>query len=309
MPKPTGSLIDWKADRTQSTTGLHMAWESAGREDAPTIVLIAGLACQLTLWHDDFCLPLLQLGYRLIRFDNRDVGLTDEHPAYQPASIPFTFLKNRFGVGTRSMYTLETLADDALGLITALGLEKPHLVGISMGGMIAQIMAAKAAQKIGKLVLLMTGTNQRDLPPPAVKVMWSMFMRKPRSDSEQDVVLHTERVMRIIGSRAYPTDRETLRKRIQAAYRRAFHPLGIIRQTHCVVASGSIAHFTRVIAVPTLIVHGTKDRLLKPACAIRLEKLIAGSKLHFIPGLAHDLPEQLSQTFAGLIHAHLQTSD
>ncbi|MDX1670062.1 MAG: alpha/beta hydrolase, partial [Limnobacter sp.] len=182
------SSIQWTHGITTSTTGLNMAWEAAGDEKGPVVLLIGGLGCQLTMWHDEFCKPLLDLGYRLIRFDNRDIGLTDQHPSSMRVNVQRTYIQKMMGKKVPTNYTLEQMADDALGLIDALNLDKPHLVGISMGGMIGQIMAAKGADKIGKLVTLMSSTNHHRLPGPTLKVFFNMFLRKPKSQKEDDVV-------------------------------------------------------------------------------------------------------------------------
>jgi pimeloyl-ACP methyl ester carboxylesterase len=192
--------IHWARGTSTSVTGLNMAWESAGDGKSPTILLVGGLGCQLTMWHDEFCQPLLDLGYRLVRFDNRDIGLTDSHPSPVRFNIKKSFIFNKLGKKVKSDYHLETMADDALGLIDALALKKPHLVGISMGGMISQIMAAKTPEKIGKLVTLMSSTNNPRLPGPSLNVFVNMFLRKPKSPEVDDVVQHVERVMTTIGS-------------------------------------------------------------------------------------------------------------
>lgn len=298
--------IRWSNGMTTSTTGLNMAWESAGNPDAPVILLIGGLGCQLTMWHDQFCQPLIDAGYRLIRFDNRDIGLTDQHPTSMRVDIQKTFIKKKFGMKVESNYSIETMADDALGLIEALGLTKPHLIGISMGGMIGQIMAAKGGDKIGKLVTLMSSTNHPRLPGPTLKVLLNMFLKKPKSQQIDDVVEHVERVMTTIGSPGYPPNLEKLRERTRNSYARAYKPAGVIRQTHCVLSTGSIEEFTKQIKVPTCVIHGVQDPLLKKACSERIHKLIPHSKLHLIDGLGHDLPDELGPHFAKIIHAHLQ---
>lgn len=297
--------INWTAGKTQSTTGLNMAWESAGPEQAPTILLVAGLGCQLTMWHDHFCQPLLDLGYRLVRFDNRDIGLSDQHPSHIKVNIPATFLRAKLGLKTKSNYSIETMADDAIGLIDALGLQRPHLLGISMGGMISQVMAAKAPQKIGKLITLMSSTNSPKLPGPTPNVMLNMFLRKPKSQRVDDVAAHVERVFTAIGSPGYPPVPAEIRARVKESYARAYKPAGVIRQTHCVVANGSIERFTQSITVPTCVIHGMDDPLLKKECSERIAKLIPNSKLHLIQGLGHDLPEGLSLNFSTIIHQHL----
>ena len=245
-----------------STTGLNMAWEATGPANAPTVLLVCGFACQLTMWDDDFCRPLLEKGFRLVRFDNRDMGLTDEHPAKLRMNIPLAFLRKKLGLFTPANYKLDLLADDALGLIDALKLNKPHLLGISMGGMIVQIMAARHPEKIGNLITLMSSTNHPRLPMPSINVMRKMFMTKPKSTSLNDVVAHAERLFGAIASPGYPTARTILRERAKNAYLRSFRPEGVLRQTHCVMATGSIENYTRLIKVPTCVIHGIDDPLL-----------------------------------------------
>lgn len=298
--------ISWTSGITTSTTGLNMAWESAGDENAQPILLIAGLGCQLTMWHDEFCKPLIAKGYRVIRFDNRDIGLSDNHPTSMRVNIQSTFLRNKLGLKTPTNYTIDVMADDALGLIDAMGLKSPHLVGVSMGGMISQIMAAKAPEKIGKLVVLMSSTNSPKLPGPSLNVLYNMFLRKPKSQRLDDVVEHVERVMTAIGSPAYPPNIEKLRERTKSAYARSYKPAGVVRQTHCVVATGSIEKYTKDVKVPTCIIHGLQDPLLKKACGERIHHLIKGSRLHLIDGLGHDLPDEMSQQFGEIITTHLQ---
>lgn len=300
------NAINWTQGFAKSTTtGLNMAWESAGPEGAETILLVAGLGCQLTMWGDDFCRPLLERGYRLVRFDNRDIGLTDQHPSSMKVNIPMTFVRNKLGLKTPTNYKLDTMADDAIGLIEALGLKKPHLVGISMGGMISQIVAAKRPDAIGKLITIMSSTNHPKLPMPAPNVIQNMFLKKPKSTHIDHVAEHVERVFTAIGSPGYPPEPVALRERARASYNRSYKPAGVIRQTHCVVATGSIEEYTRQITVPTCVIHGLDDPLLKKECSERIAKLVPGARLHLIKGLGHDLPAPLAPTFAEIIHSHI----
>lgn len=299
--------ITWQQGLSRSkTTGLNMAWEEAGPKDGETIFMVAGLGCQLTMWGDDFCAPLLDKGYRLVRFDNRDIGLSDQHPTNMRVNVPATFIRNKFGLKTPTNYKLDTMAEDAIGLIDAMGLNRPHLLGVSMGGMISQIVAAKAPEKIGKLVTLMSSTNNPKLPMPSANVMRNMFLKKPKSSQIDDVVAHVERVFTAIGSPGYPADPARLRERARKSYMRAYKPAGVLRQTHCVVATGSIEDYTREIKVPTCVIHGLDDPLLRKACSERIAKLVPNSRLHLIKGLGHDLPEALAPTFADIIHGHLR---
>ncbi len=299
--------ITWQQGFTRSnTTGLNLAWEQAGPKDGETILMVAGLGCQLTMWSDEFCAPLLDKGYRLVRFDNRDIGLSDQHPTNMRVNVPATFIRNKFGLKTPTNYKLDTMAEDAIGLIDAMGLKRPHLLGVSMGGMISQIVAAKTPEKIGKLVTLMSSTNNPKLPMPSANVMHNMFLKKPKSSQIDDVVAHVERVFTAIGSPGYPADPARLRERARKSYMRAYKPAGVLRQTHCVVATGSIEDYTREIKVPTCVVHGLDDPLLRKACSERIAKLVPNSRLHLIKGLGHDLPEALAPTFADIIHGHLR---
>lgn len=305
--KHSNPPITWRQGFAQSTTtGLNMAWEMAGPEDAETILMVAGLGCQLTMWNDDFCAPLLERGYRLVRFDNRDIGLSDQHPTHMKVNVPATFLRNKLGLKTPTNYKLDTMGNDAIGLIDALGLKRPHLLGISMGGMISQIVAAKAPEKVGKLVTLMSSTNHPKLPMPTPNVLHNMFLKKPKSQNIDDVVEHVERVFTAIGSPGFPPDPIKLRERARLSYNRAYKPAGVLRQTHCVVATGSIEDYTKAIKVPTCVIHGMDDPLLKKACSERIVKLVPNSRLHLIKGLGHDLPEPLAPTFAEIIHSHLK---
>ncbi|MCQ8896061.1 alpha/beta hydrolase [Limnobacter humi] len=300
------NTIEWTEGFCQSTTtGLNMCWQSAGPQQADTILLVAGLGCQLTMWSDDFCRPLLALGYRLVRFDNRDIGLTDQHPSHIRVNIPATFVRNKLGLRTPSNYKLDLMADDAIGLIEALKLKRPHLVGISMGGMISQIVAAKRPDLIGRLVTLMSSTNHPKLPMPSPNVMLNMFLRKPRSTHIDDVAEHVERVFTAIGSPGYPPNPVDIRARARASYQRSYKPAGVLRQTHCVVSTGSIEDYTRQITVPTCVIHGLDDPLLKKECSERIAKLVPGARLHLIKGLGHDLPAPLAGTFSDIIHSHL----
>lgn len=304
--KTSSQSIEWQQGFAKSnTTGLNMAWETAGPADGETLLMVAGLGCQLTMWNDEFCRPLLERGYRLVRFDNRDIGLSDQHPTNMKVNVPATFIRNKLGLKTPTNYKLDTMANDAIGLIDALQLNRPHLLGISMGGMISQIVAAKHPEKIGKLVTLMSTTNSPKLPMPSAHVLNNMFLKKPKSQKLEDVVEHIERVFTVIGSPGYPPDPARLRERARNSYNRSYKPAGVLRQTHCVVATGSIEEYTREIKVPTCIIHGLDDPLLKKACSERIAKLVPNSRLHLIKGLGHDLPEPLAPTFAEIIHSHL----
>lgn len=291
---------------TVNANGIHLFYESAGPVSAPAVVLVAGLGCQVTMWPEVFCLHLLECGFRVIRFDNRDIGLSSEVNRHVKVSMPVAFLKAKLGLPIASNYTLMDMADDLIGLLDALQLPSAHVVGISMGGMISQIAAAKHPQRIASLSLIMTSTNHPSLPGPDAKVLHKMFLKRPRDASVDAFCDHIEGVFSAIGSPDYPTPRQELRAAAQHSYHRSRRPAGVMRQTNAVVATGSIEEFTRRISTPSLVIHGAKDPLLKPACGKRVAKLIPGAHLELIEGMGHDLPDALCPKLARLIALHCE---
>ncbi len=295
--------IEWTQGYV-TANGLRLAYETAGSTGAPALLLVAGLGCQLTMWPDAFCLELLNKGYRVIRFDNRDIGLSEDSNRGVRFNIPMDFVKARLGLTIRSNYTLHDMADDAAGLIEALKLDKPHVVGISMGGMISQLIAAKYPGRVGRLSILMSSTNSPRLPGPTANVVHQMFLKAPRDKSAQAYCEHVARVFTAIGSPQYPTSQADLRSAAMASFERSRRPAGVLRQTNAIMASGSIEKWTAQVKAPTLVIHGQDDPLLRLACGQRVAQLIPAAKLEVIPGMGHDLPGPLLPRLAHLIHQH-----
>lgn len=285
-----------------SANGITLEYEAIGDASAPPILLIMGLGAQLTLWPDDFCTGLANAGFRVVRYDNRDVGLSSRVGKRPPHLL---WQSIRFGLGLRvkAPYTLDDMALDALGLMDALGIGSAHVVGVSMGGMIAQILGARHGARVRSLTLMMASSGDRKLPHASRKVRSKFFFGRPRSRDPEVVLEHLVGLWQLIGSPGYPRTEAELRDMTRRQIERSYDPAGVVRQTTAVMASGSLAPS---IAAPTLVVHGTDDPLVPVAHGHDLAARIAGAKLELIEGMGHDLPPALVPRLTELVRSHVQ---
>ncbi|BBZ21764.1 alpha/beta fold hydrolase [Mycolicibacter hiberniae] len=273
---------------------LEIFYEDLGNPEDPPVLLVMGLGAQLLLWRTGFCEKLVAQGHRVIRFDNRDVGLSSklDHHRGRDAVVP---RMARFWLGRPSPapYTLEDMADDAAALLDHLGIEQAHVVGASMGGMIAQVFAARFATRTRSLAVIFSSNNRRFLPPPAPRALMAL-LTGPSPDSPREVIIdNAVRASRIIGSPGYPTPEEKLRANIIEAYERSYYPWGIARQFGAILASGSLAAYDRLITAPTVVIHGLADKLMRPAGGRAIADAIDSARLVLFEGMGHDLPEEL----------------
>lgn len=283
------------ADFMQQTTvkvgDLDFHVEMGGKEDAPVILLVMGLGAQMLLWRDWFCKGLIDAGYRVIRFDNRDIGLSSKIRVKSPR-MNSKKLMARFTFGLKTegaLYNLYDLADDTKGILDALGIEKAHVIGASMGGMISQILAARYPEKVASLGLLFTSNNRAFLPPPFPK-QFNALMGRPTSQNEEDMLKHSLKLFDAIGT----PNQSTVESKLDFArmlFRRSYSPAGVMRQYMGVLSTGSLAAEDAKIKAPTVVLHGSLDRLLPPAHGRATAKAIKDSRFHLISGMAHDLPE------------------
>ncbi|MCV7192396.1 alpha/beta fold hydrolase [Mycolicibacterium brumae] len=265
-----------------------------GNPDDPAVLLIMGLGAQLLLWRPGFCQKLIDLGYRVIRFDNRDVGLSTKLDGQRvPGSQYPAMLRSVLGKPSAAVYTLEDMADDAAALLDHLDIERAHIVGGSMGGMIAQIVAARHAERTRSLGVIFSSNNQAALPPPHPKALFAL-LKGPPVDSPREVIIdNSVRVSRIIGSPGYPAPEERLRADAAESYDRSYYPVGVARHFGAVLGSGSLRHHNRKISAPTVVLHGRADRLMRPTGGKAVAGNIDGARLVMFDGMGHDLPEQL----------------
>lgn len=288
--------------------GITLCVEAGGEPDNPPLLFITGFGSQMMFWSDKFLKKFMDAGFFVIRFDNRDTGLSTKINHLQ--KLPRTHIlkmiaKNSVGLSNsreKVAYTLPDMADDVAGLIRAMNLGKTNIIGASMGGMIAQILSAKYPNLVDRLILLFSSTNQAfgRLPKP---VPFSTFFRRPQSHSERDMVRHAVWFMTAVGSPGH-LDIKGTRAVAHRRYQRCFHPLGMAQQMNAILATGSILSYTRQIQAPTLIIHGTKDGLIHQSHGKHIAKTIKNSRFVAVDGLAHDLPAYYQPYLVSLVREH-----
>jgi pimeloyl-ACP methyl ester carboxylesterase len=280
-----------------NANGIQIEVDDQGPKDGPVVLLIMGLGMQLIAWPQPLVQLLIERGFRVIRFDNRDIGLSQGFDHAGVPNMALAGLRYALHLPVKSPYGLADMGRDALGTLDALGIAQAHVCGASMGGMIAQHLAAEAPQRVASLTLMMTTSGARSLPQPSWSVRKTLMSRpmKPGAGAAVDWILH---VLRVIGSPAYPMGAEVMRERALASVQRAWHPAGSARQLLAVVADGDRTPLLSRITAPTRVVHGVADPLVPVACGHHLAEHIAGAQTDFIPGMGHDLPEALLAHFA-----------
>lgn len=268
---------------------VRIEYEPFGSADASAIVLVMGLGMQLTAWPDPFCEKLAGAGFRVIRFDNRDIGLSTRFDDRGVPNMLWQILKARIGLRVRSAYDLNDMAADTAGLMDALGIRQAHVVGASMGGMIAQQLAALHPARVRSLVSIMSTTGSRRLPAATREAQRALFA-KPRDPRDpQSVVDHYMRLFNVIGSPGFPTDPAELRARMEQSVARSYHPQGVARQLLAVLASGDRSKDLAAIRAPTLVLHGDRDPLVPLAGGKDTAAKIPGARLKVIEGMGHDM--------------------
>jgi pimeloyl-ACP methyl ester carboxylesterase len=279
--------------------GISIEHDSFGSEDAEPMLLISGLGVQMTRWTAPFCQLLAAQGFHVIRFDNRDVGLST-HFADTP--VPdLAAVVGALGRGERPdvPYTLDDMADDAVGLLEALGIEQAHIVGRSMGGMIAQIVASEHPKRTLTLTSIMSSSGNPGLPPSSPEAMAVLTQRSPHpSLDEKGFLDHSVRAARILGSPGFPFDEVAQRAQALGEAKRAYDPTGFGRQIAAIVAAGDRRARLNTIAVPTLVLHGAADPLIPLAGGADTAANIKGAELRVIEGMGHEIPPGLFETVA-----------
>jgi len=283
--------------------GIDIEYEECGPRDGPVIVLIMGLGMQLVAWPDAFCEGLAARGFRVIRFDNRDVGLSTKTPS--PGSFPMAplmalaFLK----LPVKPPYTLNDMGSDTLGLMDALGIARAHVIGASMGGMIAQIIAAEHPERVSSLILLFSTSGNRALPGPEPNVLQALIRRRRPRDPAR-AVNEIMDFLRLIGSPGFPTSDAELRVKVERSVARSYYPQGFTRQLLAVLTSADRRPMLRRIRAPTLVLHGADDPFVRPAAGADTAANILGARLRIIAGMGHDLPGALLPFLVDAIAEH-----
>ena len=289
-----------------TANGLQIEVEDSATADPshrqrPVVLLIMGLGMQLISWPDYFVQPLLYAGYRVIRFDNRDSGLSTALDHLGKPNMAWTMMKYQMGMALHPPYSLSDMAQDSLGVLDALGIASAHVVGVSMGGMIAQHLAIEAPQRVSSLTSIMSSSGAKGLPGPQPQAL-RIMMSRPRDKSEESITQYGLQLLTAIGSPAYPTPEAELRQQIVKAYRRSQQPHGTLRQTVAVMADSARAALLGRIQCPTLVVHGHADPLVPFVCGEDTARRIPHAVLVGIEGMGHDLPpEPVRQIHEALI--------
>ena len=285
---------------------ILIAYQSMGSEEDPAIILVAGLYNQLIRWPNAFCESLVNRGYRVIRFDNRDVGLSDKMHGQRAPSFFRIALKSLFGIPVKIPYTLSDMADDTVGLMDALGIEKAHVVGMSMGGMISQIVAGRYSQRVLSLTSIMSTTGALGVGQASPAVAKQMVKPIPKGVSALQNSVNTRQMF---ASPAYPQTDEEVAAEVQQEFERSNYPAGYLRQMAAARISPNRKKLLQTIKVPTLIIHGNQDTLVNVSGGIETARHIPHAKLVRFEGMGHTLPAALLETFVDLIDETARQSE
>jgi pimeloyl-ACP methyl ester carboxylesterase len=266
--------------------GITLCYESFGDPSDPPALLVMGLGTQMLAWHADFCTRLAERGLHVVRFDNRDIGRST-HLSSPPPTIAQLLRRSRGAAA----YTLADMAEDTAGLMRELDISPAHVIGASMGGMIAQTLAARHPERVRSLVSIMSNTGSRIWGQPSLRTYAVLLRRAP--SGRDAYIAHIERVFAAIGSTGVPRDLEQIRELAAASYDRDHDPDGPGRQLAAIIASGNRAAELRRITAPTLVVHGKADPLVAYSGGRATARLIPGAKLMSVEGMGHDLPRAI----------------
>lgn len=271
-----------------NTNGIRLEYDEFGERNSPPLLLIMGLAAQMVAWDERFCAQLAERGFRVVRFDNRDAGLSTKFGEACPNPVPL--FVSAIGGGTiQPPYTLDDMADDTAGLLRELGIPAAHVVGASMGGMIAQLIAIRRPDSVLTLTSIMSTTGNPNLPQgdPAVLAVLAQPMPTERSAAiEQGVKL-----WRTLAGPGFPFDEDRIRARVELSHDRDADPAGALRQMLAIMTAPDRRGALRSVAAPVLVIHGDADPLVPIAGGIDTAEAIPGAKMLVIEGMGHDLPE------------------
>ncbi|TAD81374.1 MAG: alpha/beta fold hydrolase [Sphingomonadales bacterium] len=288
---------------TTHNTGIEIFYEDNGAPDAEVILLVMGLGAQMTLWPDELVAALVGDGFRVIRYDNRDIGLSQKMEGARAPSPVIQLLRRKIGFPAKVPYTLKDMADDGIGLLDALGIARAHVVGASMGGMIAQLMAVHHGERLASLTSIMSTTGNSKLPQ-AEKHAIEALIAPLKSLEEEAVVAHGLNIARHIGSPGFPFDPDQQREKVLRNVRRSVYPAGLPRQFAAIIDDGCRRSRLAQVRTPTLVLHGEADPLVKMEAGEDTARHISGARLVTIPGWGHDIPVALVPRIAGEIAGH-----
>ena len=303
-----GGLAGFSDQPTQFTksNGITVAYETFGSVQGKPLILVAGLYNQLVRWPVIFCNYLAERGFYVIRFDNRDIGLSDHMHGIAAPNLLKQALKYRFGFPVNAPYSLDDMALDTVGLLDALHIEKAHLVGMSMGGMICQIIAGAFPDRVLSLTSMMSSSGVVGKGKPSWRISYQMIKRPSGKKSQTDITVET---LQMFGSPRYRVSDENIRAMVEAENKRSRNPAGYYRQLAAINTCRNRVPLLRSINTPSLIIHGKQDLLVPVDGGIDTAKHITDSKLVLFDGMGHDLPMPLLENFAELITDNSQNAE
>ena len=282
--------------------GIELTYDTFGDPDAPPLVLIMGLGAQMVAWDDEFCGALAARGFRVIRFDNRDVGLSTRLDQLGVPNVPLLMLAHLAGRPISAPYTLSDMARDVVGLFDALGIDTAHVVGASMGGAIAQTLAIEHPQRLRSLCSIMATSGDPSLPPPRPDAL--QLLMTPAPTDQAGYCRRYVQVMSVLRGPGFPDDEARDLARAMQYFARGVNPAGVARQLVAIVASGSRKPALARVRVPTLVIHGDADPLVPVECGIDVAETVPGAERLIIEGMGHALPITLWPRIVAAIAAH-----
>ncbi len=288
--------------RALVTTGMELEYDTFGSPDDPTLLLVMGFTAQMTAWDDTFCRMLADGGFHVVRFDNRDCGLSTKLDGQQ---VDLGELMTAVFSGQpvpAVPYTLSDMAADAIGLLDHLGIEQAHIMGASMGGMIVQTMAIEHPARVRSLISVMSMPGEPDVGQPAPEV--AAVLLSPPATDRQGYIDESPKWM-VWQSKKHRDEQKT-KDNAAASFDRSFYPEGGPRQMAAIYASGARTEGLQQLDVPTLVIHGRDDTLITPSGGLRTAELIPGAHLLLVADMGHDMPEPLWPLFVDSIHGHLR---
>ncbi len=284
-----------------AANGIQLEYDTFGDSANPPLLLVMGLGAQMIAWDEEFCGLLAGAGHHVIRFDNRDVGLSTRIESGGVPNIPAIMEARLKGEPVSAPYLLADMAADAAGLLDALGIAKAHIVGASMGGMIVQEMAIRHPERVLTMTSIMSTTGAPDLPPAKPEAMAALTTPAPAD--REGFIAHTVNTSKLIGSAPHLIDEARLHLLAGRRFDRAYYPIGIARQMAAIMASGSRREALAAVRLPVTVIHGAIDPLVPVEGGIDTHKAIAGSQLLVIDDMGHDLPAPLWGQFTAAIAA------
>ena len=283
---------------------IDIYYEENGPADGPVILLVMGLGTQMIAWPDEFIQGLVVQGFRVIHYDNRDVGLSQRMDGAPAGNLIWAMLKLRFGLPVKTAYTLTDMAKDGIALLDALGIQKAHVAGASMGGMIAQLMAAHYPDRVSTMTSIMSSSGRPGLPGPRADIRKRLMAPRPSNPTREEAVRLGAESIEAISFADMKRPHDAFVDMAARAFDRGYYPIGMKRQLLAIIADGSRVDRLKTVKVPTLVVHGGADPLVPKEGSEDIARLVPGARLEIIDEMGHDLPPSQVGRMVNLIAGH-----